>query len=50
VTGNRINYTFEGYDPDDGLDEDRGRWMYDDERICQVWVETVAPARRRAAA
>lgn len=30
------NYTEAGYDPDDGLTD--GRWMYDDERMCQVWV------------
>lgn len=32
------SYTADGFDPDDGLDEKAGRWMYDDERMCQVWV------------
>lgn len=31
-----INYTEAGYDPNDGLTG--GRWVYDDERMCQVWV------------
>ena len=45
-----VNYALEGFDPDDGLDETCGRWMYDDERRCQVWVQTSAPVAKAVAA
>lgn len=42
MSGPWTNYTRDGgYDPDDGLDETRGRWMWDDERNIRVWVWTV---------
>lgn len=41
MTDKWINYAVVGgYDKRDGLDEDRGRWMFDDEKRIQVWVET----------
>lgn len=40
MTGPQSYAIHGGYDPDDGLDDKRGRWMFDDERHCQVWVRT----------